>query len=83
MNRQRLLGFAQELAAVAWTLLAVWTVLPGGLGLDLFAIAGLVAGASLVCALAKLRGAPSPRQLTTLRGDSPPLPADARRIASR
>jgi len=83
MNRQRLLGFAQEMAVVVWTLLAAWTTLPGGLGLGVLPISGLAAGAVLVCALAKLRGAPSPRQMMARRGDGAPHPADAPRLASR
>lgn len=45
----------QELALVAWTLLAVWTVVPGGRGADAAWIAILAAGAVAIAALAVVR----------------------------
>jgi len=80
MNRPRVLGFAQELASVAWTLLAAWTLLPGGVGLEAVPIAALVAGAALICVLALLRR--PPRLRGSSRGGSPAQARDNRHIVS-
>jgi len=55
MKMTAVLGLAQEIAIVAWTLAAAFTVLPGGVALTPAVGAGLALGAVTIAALALAR----------------------------
>jgi hypothetical protein len=48
MRSRRALGVLQEAAVVAWTLVAAWIVVPGGLGASAASLGLLAAAAGLL-----------------------------------